>query len=109
MPRHARLIATNPARKLELPTRRLRKPCGRFYSLEEVRRLLSAAAVVSLREHLIVRLFVVGGLRAQEMFVLRLDDLEPGILRIDEALKESEREPSASVNRKVRAVIAISH
>lgn len=50
-----------------------------------------AAAGVSLREHLIVRLFVVGGLRAQEMFVLRVDDIEAGILRIDEALKETEK------------------
>jgi integrase len=53
--------------------------------------LLSAAAQASLREHLIVRLFVVCGLRAQELFALRLDDLEPGILRIDEALKEAEK------------------
>jgi hypothetical protein len=44
-----------------------------------------------LREHLIVRLFVVCGLRAQELFVLGVDDVEPGILRIDEALKKSEK------------------
>jgi len=85
-----RLIKVNPARKLELPGNRLRRPCGRFYSIEEVRKLLSAAAAESLREHLIVRTFLVCGLRAQEMFVLRVDDLEPGILRIDEALKETE-------------------
>jgi integrase len=85
------LIARNPGRKIELPGKRLRKPCGRFLSLEEVRRLLSAAAGVSARERLIARLFVVCGLRAQEMFVLRVDDLEPGILRIDEALKEMEK------------------
>ncbi len=83
-----RLIGTNPARKLELPGNRLRKPCGRFYGMEEIRRLLSSAANESLREHLIVRLFVICGLRAQELFVLRVDDIESGILRIDEALKE---------------------
>ena len=67
------------------------RPCGRFLSLEEIRQLLSAAAGVSFRERLIVRLFVVCGLRAQEMFVLRVEDIEPGILRIDEALKETEK------------------
>jgi integrase len=86
-----RLIASNPARRVELPSPRLRKPCGRFYSMEEVRRLLSAAAQESLREHLIVRLFVLCGLRAQELFALRLDDVELGIVRIDEALKETEK------------------
>src|SRR6516164_8750574 len=85
------LITRNPGRKLELPSKRLRKPCGRFLSLDEVRRLLSAAAAVSFRERLIARLFVICGLRAQELFVLRVEDIEPGILRIDEALKESEK------------------
>jgi integrase len=86
-----RLIQVNPARKLELPTNWLKKPCGRFYSIDEVRKLLSIAASESLREHLIIRIFLVCGLRGQEMFVLRVDDLEPGILRIDEALKETEK------------------
>jgi integrase len=44
-----------------------------------------------LREHLIVRLFTLCGLRAQELLVLRVDDLEAGTLRIDEALKETEK------------------
>ena len=86
-----RLIGTNPARKLELPSQRLRKPCGRFYSIEEVRKLLSEAAKESLREHLILRTFLVCGLRAQEMFVLRMNDIEPSLIRIDEALKETEK------------------
>ena len=85
------IISLNPARNIELPSKRLRKPNGRFLSIEEIRLLLSAAADVSLREHLIVRLFVVCGLRAQELFLLRMDDIEPGVLRIDEALKESEK------------------
>jgi integrase len=85
------LVVRNPGRKLELPSKRLRKPCGRFLSLDEVRKLLSAAAAVSFRERLITRVFVVCGLRAQEMFVLRADDIEPGILRVDEALKETEK------------------
>lgn len=85
------LIARNPGRKLELPSKRLRKPCGRFLSLDEVRRLVSAAAAVSFRERLIARLFVICGLRAQELFALRVDDIEPGTLRVDEALKETEK------------------
>jgi integrase len=85
------LIARNPAQRIQLPSNRLKRPCGRFYSLTEIRRLLAAAADVSLREHLIVRLFVVCGLRAQELFVLRVEDVEPGILRVDEALKETEK------------------
>jgi len=85
------LLSRNPARKIELPSNRLSRPNGRFYSLEEIRLLLSAAAAVLLREHLIVRFLVICGLRAQELLVLRVDDIEPGILRIDEALKETEK------------------
>ncbi|HYA16990.1 MAG TPA: site-specific integrase [Bryobacteraceae bacterium] len=74
-----------------MPSKRLRRPCARFYSVEEIRKLLSSASAVSLREHLIVRLLVMCGLRAQELLILRVDDIEPGTLRIDEALKESEK------------------
>jgi integrase len=85
-----RIIPTNPAAKVELPGAKLRRPAKREYSLDEMRRLLSAAAAVSVREHLIVRIFYVCGLRPGELFALRLDDVEPGLLRIDEALKETE-------------------
>jgi integrase len=85
------LVSRNVARKLEMPSRRLRKPCGRFLSIEEVRQFLSAAAAASFREHLIARVFIVCGLRAQELFVLRVEDIESGTLRVDEALKESEK------------------
>jgi integrase len=56
-----------------------------------MRQLLSAARSVSLREHLIVRVFYVCGLRPGELFALRVDDVEPKLLRIDEALKEGEK------------------
>ena len=82
-----RLIDSNPARKLELPTKLLRAPCERFYSLEEVRRLLSTAHG---REHLVLRIFINCGLRPGELFALREDDVEPRQLRIDESLKEKE-------------------
>jgi integrase len=83
-----RVIDSNPAKKLELPTKLLPTPCERFYSLEEVRSLLSKAHG---REHLVLRIFINCGLRPGELFVLREDDVEPGRLRIDEALKEKER------------------
>jgi len=86
--RDERLIADNPARKLELPTQLLRKPCERYYSLEEVRRLLSKSHG---REHLVLRIFINCGLRPGELFALREDDVEPRQLRIDEAVKEVER------------------
>ncbi len=86
--RDERLIADNPGWKLELPTQLLRKPCERYYSLEEVRRLLSKAHG---REHVVLRIFINCGLRPGELFALREDDVEPGQLRIDEAVKEVER------------------
>jgi integrase len=85
--RDERLVTDNPARKLELPTQLLRKPCERYYSLEEVRQLLSKAHG---REHLVLRIFINCGLRPGELFALREDDVEPGQLRIDEAVKEVE-------------------
>jgi integrase len=72
--RDERLIADNAARKLELPTQLLRKPCERYYSLEEV-----------------LRIFINCGLRPGELFALREDDIEKGQLRIDEAVKDVER------------------
>jgi integrase len=86
--RDEKLIRDNPARKLELPTQLLRTPCERYYSLEEVRRLLANAHG---REHLVLRIFINCGLRPGELFALREDDVEAGQLRIDEAVKEMER------------------
>jgi integrase len=86
--RDERLIAHNAARKLELPTQLLRKPCERYYSLGEVQRLLSKAHG---REHLVLRIFINCGLRPGELFALREDDIEKGQLRIDEAVKDVER------------------
>jgi integrase len=86
--RDERLLADNAARKLELPTRLLRPPCERYYSLEEVQRLLSKAHG---REHLVLRILINCGLRPGELFALREDDVETGQLKIDEAVKEAER------------------
>lgn len=81
------LITNNPARKLELPTKLLAEPCERFYSLDEIHRLLSNAHG---REHLVLRIFINCGLRPGELFALRENDIQPGKLRIDEAIKEKE-------------------
>jgi integrase len=86
--RDERYILTNPARSLEVPSKLLAKPCERFFSLEEVRNLLSQAHG---REHLILRIFINTGLRPGELFALREDDVEAGRLRIDEAIHEKER------------------
>jgi integrase len=86
--RDERLIADNPARKLELPTQFLRPPCERFYTLAEVRRLLLHAYG---REHLVLRIFINCGLRPGELFALRENDIEAGRIRIDQAVKEVER------------------
>jgi integrase len=78
------LIAKSPARKLVMPKIR-KKPCERFLSVEEFRALLSDAPP---REHVILRIFAVCGLRPAEVLVLRIEDFEGAQLRIDEALKE---------------------
>jgi integrase len=42
------------------------------------------------RERLILRIFLVSGLRSQELFLLRANDLESGQIRVDEAFKRAE-------------------
>lgn len=78
------LIPKSPARKLVMPKIR-KKPCERFLSVEEFRALLADAPP---REHVILRIFAVCGLRPAEVLVLRIEDFEGSQLRIDEALKE---------------------
>jgi integrase len=80
------LITKNPTRKLQIPA--ASKPCERFYTLDEVRRLLSATEG---RERIILQLMIMCGLRPAEVFALRDNDIEPGKLRIDEAVKDAER------------------
>lgn len=65
-----------------------KKPCARFLSLDELRNLLSHA---SAREHVVLRILAVCGLRPAEILALRLEDFEGTQLRIDEALKEREQ------------------
>jgi len=82
------LLGSNPARKIEVPTQMVAETCERFYSIEEVRRLSQEAHG---RERIVLRIFIDAGLRAQELFALRANDVEPLQLRVDESLKETER------------------
>jgi integrase len=83
-----KIIETNPARKLVVPINSLPKPCGRFYLVDEIHRLVSEA---SGREHLVLRIELNCGLRPSELFLLKDDDVEPSRLRIDEAIKQAEK------------------
>jgi len=81
------LIQKNPARTLAMPNIR-KKSCERFLTLDELRALLDQA---SAREHLVLRLLAVCGLRPAEALVLRMEDFEGAQLRIDEALKDRQK------------------
>jgi integrase len=70
-----------PAKKIKLPP--TRSASERFLSFEECRRLL---AVANTRDNLILRIFVVLGLRPGELFALRVNDVQPGELRIDQTV-----------------------
>jgi integrase len=61
--------------------------CERFYTVNEIRRLSEQAHG---RERLVLRIFIDCGLRAQELFALRANDIERLQLRIDESLKDIE-------------------
>jgi integrase len=81
------LIQKSPARKLAMPKIQ-KKSCERFLTLDEFRALLSHA---SPREHLVLRILAVCGLRPAEVLVLRMEDFEGKQLRIDEALKDRQK------------------
>jgi integrase len=77
-------VGRNPARKLELP--QMRATCGRVLSEEEITELM---AVLDGRDRLIIRMFLVLGLRPGEMFALRRNDrIDPSQIRIDESVSE---------------------
>jgi integrase len=80
------LIQKSPARKLAMPNIK-KKSCERFLSIDELRALLAQS---SPREHLVLRMLAVCGLRPAEILVLRIEDFEGTQLRIDEPLKERE-------------------
>jgi integrase len=86
----------NPTVKFEYKSRR--RKSERYLSLEECRALLS---VLSGRDHLIVRMFIQLGLRPEELFALRRNDVDREFIRIDEVftkgqIKETTPEESAA-------------
>lgn len=78
------LVHRNPARKLK---HKLKREKGNVHTPAECQRLYAAAIS---REHLVLRLLIQLGLRGEEVFALRHNDVEPGRLRIDEAFVEGE-------------------
>lgn len=64
------LLDRNPAVKVDMP--HVRRPSERFLTLEECQRLL---AVATARDRIIIRLFMVCGLRPSELFALRVNDI----------------------------------
>jgi integrase len=71
----------NPIRKVELP--KSRKPCRRHLSAAEIETLSNN---LTGRDRLIVHLFIVCAFRPGELFALRWNDIEPGKIRVDEAV-----------------------
>lgn len=79
-------IEHNPVRKLELPST-AKKPCERFLDLDEIATLDKN---LKGRDRLIFRLFIVIGFRPSELFALRWDDIQPGEIRVDEAVPRNQ-------------------
>ena len=86
--RRKRIIAEDPTEKLKVRSKK--RPCERALNIAECQRLLS---VVVGRDHLILRMFIQLGLRPEELFALRRNDLVADQLRIDEALVEGRSAP----------------
>jgi len=75
-------LSKNPARRLEIP--RTRKSSKRTLTVEEIAELLGH---MNGRDRLIVRMFLVLGLRPGELFALRRSDMtQNSLLRIDESV-----------------------
>lgn len=82
-----KILDRSPARRITMP-KRIRKVDGSYVDQRVIRKLFNVAGR---RDRIILRLFVACGLRPQEAFALRANDIERGRLRVDEALKQAER------------------
>ena len=94
-----KIIERNPmrSRTVRIDYKSRKRKTERYLSLEECRTLLS---VLVGRDHLIVRMFIQLGLRPEELFALRRNDVGKEFIRIDEAstkgqIKETKTEESA--------------
>lgn len=80
------VLGRSPAKKSALvKTPKMRKPSERFASVLEAQAVIAAARERSLRDYVIVRIGFAAGLRPGEIFALRLEDIRPGQLWIDES------------------------
>jgi integrase len=89
--KHARkkkIITENPTEDLRAKSKR--RVSERYLSIDECQRLLSE---LTSRDHLVVRIFIQLGLRPEELFALRRNDVQGDQLRIDEALIEGQPGP----------------
>jgi hypothetical protein len=95
-----RLIERNPARKLRAKSRK--RPSKQAHTLEECGLLL---AQVSGADHVVIRLLMQLGLRAEELFALRKNDIRASELVIDEAIVDGEtKEPKTLASAGVMYV-----
>jgi integrase len=87
-----KIIQANPARNpgYRLKAKSRKQVSERYLSLDECQRLLLA---VSGGDHLAIRILIQLGLRSEELFALRRDDVLGDMLRIDEALVEGAPAP----------------
>jgi integrase len=77
------IVARNPGYRLKAKSRKA--VSQRYLSIEECRRLMAA---VGGSHRLIFRILIQLGLRPEELFALRADDVVGDTLRIDEAIVE---------------------
>lgn len=76
------VLYRNPMQFVSMP--KTRRPSRDVLSAEDVRRLWGA--IPRFRDQLMFEIFVLCGLRANELFALRWDDVLPNALKIDESL-----------------------
>ena len=93
--RKTKLMTENPTEDLRAKSKK--RPSERYLAVDECQRLLS---MLTGRDHLIVRMLVQLGLRPEELFAMRRDDVQGDQLRIDEALVEGK---SAAVKTEASA------
>lgn len=90
--KHARkkkIMTENPSQDLRAKSRK--RVSERTLNLDECHKLLSGAVG---RDHLILRILIQLGLRPEEVFALRRDDVIGNQLRVDEALVEGRAAPT---------------
>jgi integrase len=86
------LIQRNPARKLRAKSRK--RACNLAHTLEECDLLLAQVSGV---DHLAIRLLIQLGLRSEELFALRRNDVQGSGLAIDEAIVDGETKDTKTI------------